>query len=289
MGYIKPIGPKKEGVLYHYTSQASLFNIVTNRSVWASHVSYMNDANEIRYAANQAKLIIDNAVTYSENEEKLLRQLSTWLDQYIRSNHFIFSFSLSENGNLLSQWRAYTPKEAGVSIGFNKDDLEKHCEKYDLQLVQCIYEPKQQEELLLKAINYVLEQFDLNHESIHNNLGPETQEYYPFLNPFTEFFLYEFAKIKDPLFSEEREWRLLSKYYNNYTHTDIKFRAGKTTLIPYVEFSLKGIRHDGKLFEQVYVGPSSNFNLSFSAVSAFLSNQGAGTLTINSMQTIREV
>jgi len=290
MPHITQIGPKLSGVLYHYTSQATLFNIVSTKSIWASHVSYMNDANEIRYAAQRALNIVNAIATDNIERSKLLNQLKNWLSQYLNPTHFIFSFSLSESGNLLSQWRAYTPEEAGVSIGFNEDELKLHANKYNFQLVKCIYHPQEQDQLLSNFISKLLHDFDANHYEIHKSLdGAPGQEYYKFLNGYAQGFLYEFAKIKDPLFSEEREWRLLSKYYNTYAHADIKFRASKTTLIPYVEFNLKDIRNDGRLFEQIYVGPSSNFNLSFNAVGAFIGNQNACAMTINSQQSIRKI
>jgi hypothetical protein len=33
-------------VLYHYTNQEGLLGVVTSASLWATHISYMNDAME---------------------------------------------------------------------------------------------------------------------------------------------------------------------------------------------------------------------------------------------------
>jgi len=55
-----------------------------------------------------------------------LVELRVWINQLIGIPHDIFAFSLTEKGNLLSQWRAYTPLgDAGVSIGFSKRSAGK--------------------------------------------------------------------------------------------------------------------------------------------------------------------
>lgn len=83
-----------------------------------------------------------------------------------------------------------------------------------------------------------------------------------------------FAIIKNPSFKEEREWRLISKYYDKYTVPDVKFREGASMLVPYTEIKIGGKKSGQPIFERVYLGPSQNINLSMSALSSFLSNKG---------------
>lgn len=284
-------GPKTEGVLYHYTSHDTLYNIVESGKVRASHVYYMNDANEITYA-------IDNFVKVTErykeqkNDElslRLLVQIPKWIQNMRNNPHYIFSFSLSEKGNLLSQWRAYTPHGTGISIGFNHSDLTNFAKNSGLSLVKCIYTPKEQNNLLEKALQGILSELENDKATIDASKGPLGQEYHSYLNKYTGRLLNEFVKIKDPAFHEECEWRLVSKFYESCANKDIQFRSGKTTLVPYVNLEIKNIRADGKLFEQVYVGPSPNFGLAFSAISAYLSNKSVCNMTINSQQPYREI
>lgn len=208
----------------------------------------------------------------------------------MRNNpHYIFVFSLSEKGNLLSQWRAYTLHGTGISIGFNQSDLVRFAKDNELLLVKCVYVHEKQEEILKTALEKILSAFEKEGVDIDLSKRPVGQEYHSYLNRFTGNLLQEFIKIKDPAFSEECEWRLVSKFYEKYTDEDIKVRSGKTTLVPYINLDLKNIRYDGKFFEQVYVGPSPNFDLAYSAIVAYLSNKNACSWTINSRQPYREV
>lgn len=285
------LGPKLEGVLYHYTSHDTLYNIVKYKSLRASNVYYMNDSNEIKYAIDK---FIRIAETKTENvsdaqDAEFLRQLAHWLIGMRENPHYIFSFSLSEKGNLLSQWRAYTPHGTGVSIGFNESDVKLYVQMNDLRLLKCIYDLEEQESLLTGVMLTILSTFQADKTGIDFSKQPKGQEYHMYMNQFKDYMLREFIRIKDPAFHEECEWRLVSKYYEKYTHEDINFRSGKTTLVPYIEYDITKIRSDGKLFEQVYCGPSPNFNLAFSAIRAYLSKTDACSLLINSQQPFRVV
>jgi len=78
----------------------------------------MNDANEIKYGAELFKAVVAKRQNQETNQTLIdfLVELKDWTNQLIGLPHYIFVFSLTEKGNLLSQWRAYTPSgEAGVS------------------------------------------------------------------------------------------------------------------------------------------------------------------------------
>lgn len=284
-------GPKTEGVLYHYTSHDTLYNIVESGVIRASHVYYMNDSNEIIFALNNFVKLVERYKEKESDNEKLalLSQIPNWIQNMKNNPHYIFSFSLSEKGNLLSQWRAYTPHGTGISIGFNHSDLNRYIKecKGKLSLVKCVYDLVDQNTILENTIQGILKEFENDKNGIVK--GAKGQEYHSYLNKYTDRLLNEFVKIKDPAFHEECEWRLVSKFYNSYADKDIQFRSGKTTLVPYVNFELKNIRSDGKYFEQVYVGPSPNYSLAFSAISAYLSNKRVCSTTMSSMQPYREV
>lgn len=286
------LGPKTEGVLYHYTSHISLRNIVENRCLRISHVYYMNDANEIRYGAELFKTVVAERQTRETDQVLIdfLVEFGDWLNQLIGLPHYIFAFSLSEKGNLLSQWRAYTPSgAAGVSIGFSKERLEKIATQRGFELIKCLYDRKEQLDVLNAELNEIVARFIKDAPSIHTAGRPPNQRYLSYCYQYSERLLKTFCRIKDPFFQEESEWRLVSKYYEKYTDPEIRFREGRTTLIPFIEFALTNIHDDGRLFEQVYVGPSPNFNLAYSSIASFLSNRKACNITINSQSPLREL
>lgn len=285
------IGPKTEGLLYHYTSQGVMHSIVENRCLWVSHVYYMNDANEIKYGARIFKEIISNRLgqEIEAPTKQFLIELSNRMDHLMRNPHYLFVFALSEKGNLLSQWRGYTPLGAGVSIGFNQGKLQKHAQQRDFSLIKCIYKKEEQDKHLYFSLEKIITQFENDLPSIDTKGKPDNQKYLIYLNKYSGELLRALCYIKDPAFEEECEWRLISKYYEKYTDPDIQFREGKTTLIPYIKLELSGIEEDGRLFEQVFVGPSPNFELSMAAVSSYLSNKKACYMTINSQMPYRHV
>ena len=285
------IGVKTEGVLYHYTSHETLYHIVEGRSLRASHAYYMNDASEIKYAIDIFLDLVEEFASKSNDpiDKEFLRQLPSLLTRMKNNPHFIFSFSLSEKGNLLSQWRAYTPHGTGVSIGMNKNDIKAYALSNGLRLLKCIYDYDEQKSLLSGVLQQVISIFQNDKNTIDTSKSPKGQEYHSYMNQFTEQLLREFIRIKDPAFHEECEWRLVSKFYEKYTHPDINFRVGSTTLVPYINYDISRIRSDGELFEQVYCGPSPNFTLAFSAIRAYLSKSNACKMLINSQQPYRVV
>ncbi|MBL7479997.1 DUF2971 domain-containing protein [Legionella bononiensis] len=286
------IGSKMKGVLYHYTNHDSLYKIVNTKTLRATHVYYMNDSSEIKHAIDLFIKIVNQRKEQQNIQPltlQLLEQLTEWVKYLIYNPHYIFSFSLSEHGNLLSQWRAYTHHGTGVSIGFDFSDLELYATKNNLLLIKCIYQSDEQERVLIEALDNILIQFDMDKSSINIAQGPKGQEYHVYLCKFTAQLLNVFIRIKNQSFHEECEWRLVSKYYESYKNKDIQFLSGKTTLIPYITFNIDSIRSDGYLFQQIFVGPSPNFELAFAAISSYLSNSGACNITVNSQQPFREI
>lgn len=286
------LGLKTEGVLYHYTSHKILRSIVEDRRLRISHVYYMNDANEIKYGAELFKVVVAERQNRETDQTliEFLIEFREWLNQLIGLPHYIFVFSLTEKGNLLSQWRAYTPSgEAGVSIGFSQEGLKKLAAERGFELMQCLYDKKEQLGILNSELDAIVGKFIKDGPSIDTAGRPANQKYLSYCYQHSERLLKTFCRIKDSYFQEESEWRIVSKYYEKYTDPEIKFREGRTTLVPFIEFPLANIHEDGRLFEQVYIGPSPNFNLAYSAIASFLSNKKACNITINSQSPVRQL
>jgi hypothetical protein len=107
-------------VLYHYCSNAAFHSIVENRSIWLSALSLSNDTME-------GKLVRDVIAQMAESDGLdqatilRLKESVSSLEQMIEG----LGFCLSEEGDLLSQWRVYVDDASRVSIGFSKEYLEK--------------------------------------------------------------------------------------------------------------------------------------------------------------------
>jgi hypothetical protein len=79
-----------------------------------------------------------------------LQESASGLEQVVDG----LGFCLSEDGDLLSQWRGYADDATGVSIGFSKDYLKQFAEasrgqeKSGFSLQRVEYEPEVQENLI---------------------------------------------------------------------------------------------------------------------------------------------
>lgn len=135
--------------LMHYTSAAGLYGIVTSKTLWASHTSFLNDAEEVvGFLDRRLPMILKpeierhvaESVELTIQAEKASQQGCDLLDQRWRrfsegfkeaqektQDHYVTSFCtasddwVSQNG-LLSQWRGYGP-DGGYAIVFDAEGL----------------------------------------------------------------------------------------------------------------------------------------------------------------------
>lgn len=279
-----------EESLYHYTSHETLFHIVETGTVWASNAYYMNDRNEVKYAID----ILSKIIFYHihENNSKLknhfLSTFNEWVEDLLISPFNVFCFSLSEHGNLLSQWRAYTPHGTGVSIGFGNEGLKQFSRKNKLLFFKCCYAPKKQEKLMKNIFDKVIADFDCKYAEVKKE-KINFNELQDFLEKYKPLIIQEAIKIKDPAFSEESEWRLVKILDPINPEENIYYKPSKTTLVPYIKLNLKEFRNDESYFSHIYVGPSPNFGLSFHAIADYVSQNNACYQVINAQQPYREI
>ena len=94
--------------------------------------------------------------------------------------------------------------------------------------------------------------------------------------------------FKDPAFNEEAEWRVVSPTVSDYVHTDISYRVGRSTLVPYKLFRLARSGSPQVQLERVFVGPTPSVNLSMNALSQLLSRNGLFPEIVDSQVPYRE-
>lgn len=239
-------------ILYHYTSFDSLCKIIgdwnlknwsadkNKMTVWATDIRYLNDATEFRYGFDIAKRIYHrlsetDIVPNIEDSTKIRGFLKRASRDNLGSQ--TYTFSLSENGDLLSQWRAYCPN-GGVSIGFSERVLKRIAEQQSFKLVKCSYYIKDQEE----EIEQVLKGQTKSDEPIKD------------FSSFFNIFMRTIASFKHPTFKEEVEFRLVSQSKipissggsvedepSHETLYKAKWRGSQSMPIRYTELSLSGL------------------------------------------------
>lgn len=265
---------ESDKILYHYTSLEGLLGITKSQSIWATNILYLNDASELNYAIG---LLRDQIINYQKRikarnlEYMFFETLIEDIDKLISLDRFsFFVCSFSEENDLLSQWRGYCPGSIGFSLGFKLNDLRISIKKYGFSLTPCIYSEKQQVNEIKKLIKKTSLTFT-------NEMMQKTKGYYPVIlnNSAFEFFK-EFTGLvptfKHSKFKEEKEWRIIAGLWVENFREIVKFRPGKSMIVPYIEITLP--KEGEKLvINQVIVGPTPEPILSKTSVEMLLKSK----------------
>lgn len=260
-------GKKPPETLYHYTSQAGVLGIISKRSLRATSIHYMNDAREFAHAVEITLSILSLYEPASEEEAHLLEYLRGVLESIEQVN--VHVFSLSENGDLLSQWRAYCPKGSGYVIGFDSEKLLPLMQRQDFFFAPCVYNRTDQGRIVSQLIDEVLRKFQAGMES---DTPGEEDLFKKHCLSFVAQFLIVAPALKDPSFSEEREWRMISRPLS-VKHPQMAHRQGTSMLIPHFEFSIGDSPKEIPIAE-VIIGPTPHPELAKESLTSYLRNQG---------------
>lgn len=104
--------------LYHYCSTATFHAIVTSKSIRLSSLSLSNDTLEGKLVADTITRLATADRLDTQSLAKLQRSIS-----FFESISDCLGFCLSEEADLLSQWRGYAADATGISIGFSREYL----------------------------------------------------------------------------------------------------------------------------------------------------------------------
>ncbi|UUE56009.1 MULTISPECIES: DUF2971 domain-containing protein [Pectobacterium] len=245
--------------LYHYTDQSGFMGIFNSRVLWATKIQYLNDSNEYRLAAIIASKIINERIKSESDFD-----IQFTYQEFLRKIELIYNVnvcvcSLTEKGDLLSQWRGYSKKMGGYSIGFDFEKIKSIANARGFELVKCVYDESEQNEKIESIINNSIA---LVGEGVKNGIHRKS----------IDFFEGEFIKLaptlKDKSFAEEAEWRLVS-IVNTMS---LSFRAGNSMLIPYSTLCLGSKNELKNMLNEVILGHTPNVNLAKIATQDFLVN-----------------
>ncbi len=234
-------------VLWHYTSLETLINILKTKQVWASDILYLNDATEYRYglgiakkAAEKKAATLDSAKSdvVERNIGKSVQDLDKGLMQQP-----VFVFSMSEEPDLLSQWRAYCGDSSGCSIGFTPSMFTGL--GFGTTVVPCIYDEEDPMAQIVEIIDWAL--------------GPHVRT-----SDITQTVNARIASlvpaIKNPAFREEKEWRVVVQPSHWIDAPRIQYRIRKSMIVPYFPIPI------GLKFAGIRIGPTPHPELSRSSV-----------------------
>lgn len=248
-------------LLYHYCSNDTFLSILRNSELWLSELTLSNDSmegiwvREVLLEECRERNLSPHALNdFAEKTTLLLEVFSA------------AGFCLSAKGDLLSQWRGYADNGAGVAIGFDRKTLEKLCEVTKENgmgafLDRVIYKRQKQRAAIQPHADELINSIE---SGVLSNQTQTPNLLYLLSNGFKNdvenlLFLYIcqylnmislLFSLKNPAFSEEKEWRILSTMsktipdgksikggdYSNPQRLD--FRARGDHIVPYLPLKI---------------------------------------------------
>ncbi|MGA2652153.1 MAG: DUF2971 domain-containing protein [Terracidiphilus sp.] len=237
---------------------------------------------------------------------------------------YVSSFSTAADS--LSQWRGYSKGSSGACLGFKMNRPRQQILEFDVNWLHetqkkgypacfapCVYDHSKKKELLRQALSRVLAAFkEIFSElpevrAMFNDSKPGGRflveasqflvgaKFSPSIERFRDALLQTIGDLlniapllKNVAFKEENEWRLViwsSAGAGNPQHP-LRFRAGDTSLVPYIAYPL-GSGEDMQIdLSDVLLGPGSDEH-GLSVAQSFLKSIGLNLKVGNSSAPFR--
>jgi hypothetical protein len=280
--------PGRPETLYHYGQAQGLLSILDSQCLWATDAHYLNDASELRYTTDIMRDAVEAmaAETASTVVRAFLAGLPPGMGE--GGQRPVYTVSFSEEGDILSQWRAYAGT-TGYALGLATRwwdmiavlDTDPARRPGPLRLRKVLYGEEEQRRLLRTWLDPVCAA--LAEASVQFGEAATLQTVQPRLRQHVTDLLRLLSPcLKHPAFAEEREWRLI--YMPDTTQEDggaarhaVRFRPAAIGLVPYVPLSLPANDgpYKGRLpVTQVYYGPSEHPDLVARALAMLLETHG---------------
>lgn len=230
--------------LYHYTTIDGLKGIIKNRSLWLTHTSTLNDPTELKYGKEIILNILHSEIGNRHEEiiNKFLNSLIGEVNSFDEIMYEAYVACFCKSDNLLSQWRAYGHRGGGYNLGFTFTSNTKfyqtpdHTEKEShVILRKIIYDYNKQQKIVTEYISSIISyakdavKYFKNHDGIPKIW--ESMAAMEAANILCDLML----SFKNPVFSEENEWRLILVRQSHHKAEQLQFKENENGLIPYFE------------------------------------------------------
>jgi hypothetical protein len=237
-------------VIYHYTDVSGAQGILKEAVIYATDLRFMNDAGELEYSRHLIKkVLVAERKACTSSIRGYLDVMSLALEIV---NMRFYASCFCEDGDVLSQWRAYANAGAGYAIGFKTNSLANYLRRNTAILLQRVeYDPASQRSRIASVLRKFIDLGNrcANKFKHHPDLGEAMT--YCFRGAMLPLFI-EQAALKDPLFREEREWRLVK--IQREAHEFRVSRAG--LLVPYVQIPFAGPGDSPSAVAEIRWGPT---------------------------------
>ncbi len=203
-------------ILHHYTDAFGVQGILSSNSMWATATQFSNDLSEISYAVSIATKIVDEIWGDKKNMSPwgkvLLQHLEQLFDTPLHSFGQPFIISFCEDGDLLSQWRAYGGT-SGFSLAFTPlvqhDKVQLVCKHgFRTMVKRVVYDPEKQRarlRYLLRNLIKLVSRFSFATTSLQG-ASAHVELSLLLILEMTDWA----CAVKHKAFSEEKEWRIIT-------------------------------------------------------------------------------
>lgn len=247
-GFIQNVEPP---IIYHYTSAAGLFGILSNHKLWFTRWDSLNDTSENLIVHDCIEEALNNYVQESEFVEYVRginnRKREFKEKGYIDEDLYLASFS--SNADSLALWNCYSKDVLGdgYCIGFDNPNLFSD---YPVILAKVLYDKEEQMNVVhevLCRLRQIYESFIKNKET-----SPDT---YRIIGETFDFVFEDIGIFfKHSAFKGEEEVRVSVRKYDKVEKLKSivpQKRASGALLIPYLE-----IPFDKALVKSVTISPT---------------------------------
>jgi hypothetical protein len=274
--------PTSSQILYHYCSRDVLWSIIEKGNIWLSDIFALNDSKELKWGRDSfVKVLLDNPELFDDD----FRDFAIWMVFRTQQGARPFVGSFSANGDLLSQWRAYSVDGSGFSLGLRASHIFK---KWGVRLKKIEYREAKQEAIIAQSLVELQDIWRMtggvivasdNHPGGNPDIFPGLKYPTPlFANVLLSNWLtwerilgkfaMDLSSFKHPSFFEEKEFRVIravlyseGKYYDAGAGSrggslPVKERMRGSDKIAYIEFPIDA-DHEGAIVREVILGPKN--------------------------------
>jgi len=267
-------------VVWHYTPYETLLKILESKSLWATHVSCLNDASEVRHLFD---------LLFEQLHGREVDPQSSPLFEYLKSlggkdyggssEWFVTSFCTESDA--LNLWRAYAGADGGVAIGFETKEVVGRAWKDESRgghqgfpetyVLPVAYRAAKKNDLVQKLLSETERLF---------KAGLEGQDHKTWAEEFWTAWEDQIAAIaplvKHEAFESEKEWRLITKPHASQQNS-LKFLARRTTITRHLPLQLRPIADaDPAMLPivEIKIGPGEHQKLTKVNVKELLRSKG---------------
>jgi hypothetical protein len=296
---------KPDELLYHYTNQNGLLGILKTKTIWATHVRYLNDLEEYKAGVRLVERVIEETKSQGLIDEDTERSFKNILKMLDSCDFYAASFSRANGGDALNLWRAYASSLPGYSLGFSPEKLRRVIRPRSGQtnsgmswLSEVLYisreevsEPKpissyRPVPTIISLINYLRLNGYGNDAGFGMNFGDTVaaiQNNLEAVKKVSLLLMSILPALKDAGFSDEIESRIIQTRFDgapSNTSHPVQFHNGSWSIVPHVEIPLSFGTDQHPVLERIVVGPCPHPAEAVKATKILLSSKGIPSVEV---------